>query len=60
MSTISYTEILSTSLILNDQRVFSYRVQRPENILYRTKEPQSDIVIADFGMCVLSFVYFIP
>ena len=23
---------------------------RPENILYRTKDPESDIVIADFGM----------
>ena len=25
---------------------------RPENILFRTKDPSSDIVIADFGMCV--------
>jgi calcium/calmodulin-dependent protein kinase I len=25
---------------------------RPENILYRTRDPDSDIVIADFGMCV--------
>lgn len=26
------------------------RRARPENILYRTKDPSSDIVIADFGM----------
>jgi len=25
---------------------------RPENILFRTKDPSSDIVIADFGMYV--------
>ncbi|KAF8267373.1 kinase-like domain-containing protein, partial [Lactarius quietus] len=25
---------------------------KPENILYHTKDPSSDIVIADFGMCV--------
>ena len=29
---------------------------RPENILYRTKDPSSDVVIVDFGMCdVLCF-----
>jgi calcium/calmodulin-dependent protein kinase I len=27
-------------------------VDRPENILFRTKGPSSDIVIADFGMYV--------
>jgi len=27
-------------------------VDRPENILFRTKDPSSDIVIADFGMYV--------
>jgi calcium/calmodulin-dependent protein kinase I len=29
-----------------------HRDLKPENILYRTKETDSDIVIADFGMCV--------
>lgn len=28
----------------------THDVYRPENILYRTKDPESDIVIADFGM----------
>lgn len=32
----------------------SRSVRRPENILYRTKESGSDIVIADFGMRVAS------
>jgi calcium/calmodulin-dependent protein kinase I len=27
-------------------------ITRPENILYRTKDSESDIVIADFGMFV--------
>ena len=27
-------------------------MDRPENILFRTKDPSSDIVIADFGMWV--------
>ena len=29
---------------------------RPENILYRTKDPSSDIVIADFGMWVVELI----
>ena len=31
-------------------------MDRPENILFRTKDPSSDIVIADFGMWVPSLL----
>jgi len=29
-----------------------YPLFRPENILYRSKDPESSIAIADFGMCL--------
>jgi hypothetical protein len=51
MNTISCTEISSTLLLFFARQVIHVEhVGRPENILYRTKDPSSDIVIADFGM----------
>ncbi|KAJ7348004.1 CAMK/CAMK1 protein kinase [Mycena albidolilacea] len=41
--------ILSGVKYLHDHDIV-HRDLKPENILYRTKEPKSDIVIADFGI----------
>ncbi|KAJ7080649.1 Pkinase-domain-containing protein [Mycena belliarum] len=43
------TSILSGVKYLHDHDIV-HRDLKPENILYRTKEPGSDIVIADFGI----------
>jgi hypothetical protein len=43
-------EILTASLFITH---FD-RDLKPENILYRSRDQKSDIVIADFGMCVFS------
>ncbi|KAJ7721113.1 CAMK/CAMK1 protein kinase [Mycena metata] len=43
------TSILSGVKYLHDHDIV-HRDLKPENILYRTKDPKSDIVIADFGI----------
>ncbi|KAJ6629385.1 kinase-like domain-containing protein [Mycena sp. CBHHK59/15] len=43
------TSILSGVKYLHDHDIV-HRDLKPENILYRTKDPASDIVIADFGI----------
>lgn len=53
MPMTSFTVISSTSqLHLHDitGRLTTSARRRPENILYRTKDADSDIVIVDFGM----------
>ena len=44
-------------LILKRRSRSTQYVHRPENILYRTNDPDSDIVIADFGMWGATFLY---
>jgi hypothetical protein len=54
MITTSCTETSSTIMIVAHSSLMIF-LFRPENILYRTKDPGSDIVIADFGMYVENF-----
>src|SRR6266702_62705 len=57
LTMISCTEISSTlALFFPRQMIHEGHLGRPENILYRTKDPSSDIVIADFGMWVVELV----